>query len=68
MSNLTGLGLTSDSYCSLALLISYCNDPKFLDRQVCANSTDPDQTAQFLHCLLFNLHHLEILHNGRTSY
>ena len=23
----------------------YCNDPKFLDRQVLANSADPDQTA-----------------------
>ena len=23
----------------------YCNDPKFLDRQVWANSVDPDQTA-----------------------
>ena len=23
----------------------YCNDPKFLDRLVWANSADPDQTA-----------------------
>ena len=23
----------------------YCNDPKFSDKQVCANSADPDQTA-----------------------
>ena len=23
----------------------YCKDPKFLDRHVCANSVDPDQTA-----------------------
>ena len=24
---------------------NYCKDPKFLDRQVWANSVDPDQTA-----------------------
>ena len=24
----------------------YPNDPRFSDRQVCANSTDPDQTAK----------------------
>ena len=33
---------------------SYCNDPNFSDRQVCANSVDPDQTVQSdqgLHCL-----------------
>ena len=31
----------------------YCNDPKFSDRQIWANSVDPDQTApdQDLHCL-----------------
>ena len=33
----------------------YCNDPKFSDRQVWANSVDPDQTEeqsdQGLHCL-----------------
>ena len=44
---------------------TYGNDPKFSDRQVCANSVDPDQTApeeqsdQGLHCLLF---HVDILH------
>ena len=27
------------------MLFAYCNDPKFLDRQVWANSADPDQTA-----------------------
>ena len=27
---------------------SYCNDPNFLDRQVEANSADPDQTASGL--------------------
>ena len=25
--------------------IEYSNDPKFLDRQVCSNSVEPDQTA-----------------------
>ena len=35
----------------------YHNDPKFSDRQVWANSADPDQTAhQGLHCLQFRLH------------
>ena len=35
----------------------YRNDPKFLDRQVWANSADPDQTAdQHLDCLPFRLH------------
>ena len=42
----------------------YRNDPKFLDRQVWANSVDPDQTAprgayQGLHCLPFGQHHLD---------
>ena len=37
---------------------TYRNDPKFLDRQIWANSVDPDQTApdQGLHCLPFRLH------------
>ena len=40
----------------------YRNGPKFLDRQVWANSVDPDQTAPNqqsdwgLHCLPFHLH------------
>ena len=35
----------------------YRNDPKFSDRQVWANSADPDQTAdQHLDCLPFRLH------------
>ena len=36
----------------------YCNDPKFLDRQVWTYIVDPDQTApdQGLHCLPFHLH------------
>ena len=44
------------------------NDLKFSDRQVWANSADPDQTApllleeqsdQGIHCLLFHLHRFE---------
>ena len=27
------------------LAIKYCNDPKFSDRKLWANSADPDQTA-----------------------
>ena len=40
---------------------AYSNDPKFSDRQVWANSIDPDQTApdQGLHCLPFCLHLLD---------
>ena len=34
----------------------YRNFPKFSDKQVWANSADPDQTDQDLHCLLFSLH------------
>ena len=36
----------------------HCNVPKFLVRQVWANSVDPDQTAtgQGLHCLSFHQH------------
>ena len=30
---------------------SYHNVPKFLDRQVWANSADPEQSDQGLHCL-----------------
>ena len=39
------------------------NDPKFSDRQVWANTLDPDQTApdQGLHCLPFGLHRLDSL-------
>ena len=44
----------------------YCNVTKFLDRQVWANSADPDQTVQEqsdqgLHCLQFPLHLLDAL-------
>ena len=42
------------------------NVRKFLDRQVWANSADPDQTAteqsdQGLHCLQFPLYRLDVL-------
>ena len=46
------------------LWIKYHNDPKFSDRQVYANSVDPDQKNQSdkaLHCLLFRLFHLKAL-------
>ena len=44
----------------------YHNDSKFSDRQVRANSVNPDQTAlnktdQGLHCLPFCLHYLDTL-------
>ena len=34
----------------------YGNDPKFSDTQALANSADPDQTDQSLHCLSFHVH------------
>ena len=40
---------------------TYRNDPKFSDRQVWANSADPDQG---LHCLPFRLHRLDSLLYG----
>ena len=39
----------------------YRNFPKFSDRQVWANSADPDQTDQGLYCLQFPLHLLDEL-------
>ena len=51
-----------------------CNDPKFLDRQVYANSADPDQTApkeqsdQCVHCLQFHLHLLDALLYGKAIF
>ena len=41
----------------------YCNDPKF---SAWANSADPDQTVQGLHCLQFHLHLLEALLYGKA--
>ena len=49
---------------------SYRNAPKFSDRQVWANSVDPDQTDssdQGLHCLLFRLHLLDALRYGEAT-
>ena len=46
------------------IFLQYHNDPKFLDRQVWANSVDPDQTEQSdqgLHCLPLCLHLLDTL-------
>ena len=46
------------------LWIKYHNDPKFSDRQVCANTVDPDQknwSDKGLHCLLFHLYRLKAL-------
>ena len=55
----------------------YRNDPKFSDKQVWANSADPDQTAplllleeqsdQGLHCLLFHLHLFDEIPQGLAS-
>ena len=54
-------------------MILYRNEPKFSDRQVLANSADPDQTLlleqsdQGLHCLPFRLHRLDSLLYGRAT-
>ena len=46
----------------------YRNNPKFSDRQVWANSADPDQTAdQRLDCLPFRLHLLNALPYGKAA-
>ena len=45
----------------------YCNDPKFSDRQVWANSVDPDPFEQSLHLLPFRLHLLDSLLYGRAT-
>ena len=47
---------------------TYCNDPKFSDRQIWANSADSDQTAdQSIHCVPFRLHCLDSLLYGRAT-
>ena len=58
---------------NLMTTTKYRNDPKFSDRQVWANSVDPDQIARVytvclkeqsylgLHCLPFRLHLLDSL-------
>ena len=48
--------------CCARIFADYRNVPKFSDRQVWANSADPDQTApQGLHYLQFPLHFLDAL-------
>ena len=42
-------------------ILNYGNVPKFSDRHVWANSADPEQTDQGLHCLQFPLHLLDAL-------
>ena len=45
------------------------NDFKFSDRQVWANSADPDQIAdQGVHCLQFHLHLLDALLYGKAFF
>ena len=39
--------------------VCYRNVPKFSDRQIWANSADPEQSDQGLHCLQFPLHLLD---------
>ena len=49
----------------------YCNDPKFSDRQVWANSAAPDQTEEQsdegVHCLPFRLHPLDTVLCGKIT-
>ena len=48
-------------------VVDYHNDTKFWDIQLLANSVDPYQSAQGLHCLPFCLHLLDILLYGKTT-
>ena len=54
-------------YATSKKLGKYRNDPKFSDRYAWANSADPDQTDQGLHCLPFRLHRLDSLLCGRAT-
>ena len=56
-------------HCFCENLEIYHNVPKLSDRQVWANSVDPDQTApdQGLLCLPFRLHLLDVLLNGKAT-
>ena len=47
--------------------LPYRNDPKVSDRYAWANSTDPDQTDQGLHCLPFCLYRWDSLLYGRAT-
>ena len=51
------------SQCFIFIIDITRNVPKFSDRQVWANSADPDQTVsdQGLHCLQFRLHLLDAI-------
>ena len=49
------------------MISSYRNDPKFSDRYAWANSADPDQSDQGLHCLPFRLHRLDSVLCGRAT-
>ena len=60
--NLQPPGWRSDALLTDPAGPSYCNVPKFLGRQIWANSAHPDQTApRGLHCLQFPLHFLDAL-------
>ena len=56
-----------DNYCLKGVIKLYRNDPKFSDRQAWANSADPDQSDQDLHCLLFRLYRLDSVLYGRAT-
>ena len=47
--------------------VVYSNDPTFSDRYAWANSADPEQSDQGLHCLTFRLHRLDSLLYGRAT-
>ena len=61
------------TYCIfIKLLFRFCNGTKFSDKQVWANSVDPDQileeqSDQGLHCLPFPVHLLDLLLYGRAT-
>ena len=54
------------NFVNLKKKFNYRNDPKFSDRQVWANSADPDQTAP--HCLQFHLHVFDKIPSGLVSF
>ena len=59
------------SIMSHVFIYHYCNDPKFSERQVWANSETQirlllEQSDEGPHCLLYHLHHLEVSYHGRT--
>ena len=48
-------------------IVMYCNNPKYSDRQVCANSADPDQPDLDLYCLPLCLRVLDTYVYGKTT-